>query len=204
MLIPALSAAKKDLVRDNLTAAEGQFIVQATHEIVEELSLQPLPSTLPDTTFEAALAPNNNATSLPKVPIILCPVHDETDVLALLMLQHMLDPSRYKIESLGATVLTAEVLSLVEQRQVQLICLGGIAPGGMAHTRYLCKRLRTRFSDLKIVVGRWGFSGNSAESQHLLRQAGADAVETTLHDTCSQLMQFASLSTVPLSQTECP
>jgi hypothetical protein len=117
------------------------------------------------------------------------------------MLQHMLDPSRYEVELLGVTILTAEVVSLVEQRQVQLICLGGIAPGGVAHTRYLCKRLRTRFPALKIVVGRWGLLGNSAESQNLLRQAGADAVEITLHDTCSQLMQLASLSTAPLSQT---
>jgi predicted PurR-regulated permease PerM len=138
VLIPALSVAKKDLVRDNLTVAEGQFIVQATHELVEELSLRPLPSTLPDATVEAALAPDQDATPLPKVPLILCPAHDEADELALLMLRHMLDPSRYEVEVLGATVLTAEVVSLVEQRQVQLICLGGIAPGGMAHTRYFC------------------------------------------------------------------
>jgi predicted PurR-regulated permease PerM len=204
VLIPALSVAKKDLARGNLTEADGQFIVQATHELVEELSLRPLQSTLPDATVEAALAPETEATPRPKVPIILCPAHDEADELALLMLQHMLDPSRYEVEVLSAGMLTAEVVSLVEQQQAQLICLGGIAPGGMAHTRHLCKRLRTHFPALKIVVGRWGFPGNSAESQHVLRQAGADAVETTLHDTCSQLMQLASLSTAPLSQAEHP
>jgi hypothetical protein len=72
----------------------------------------------------------------------------------------------------------------------------------MAHTRYLCKRLRASFPALKIVVGRWGSPGNSPDSQELLRQAGADAVGTTLHETCAQLTQLGSLSPSPLTAAD--
>ena len=51
-------------------------------------------------------------------------------------------------------MLTAEVVSLVEQQGVSLICIAALPPGASAPTRYLCKRLRTRAPECKIVVGR--------------------------------------------------
>jgi predicted PurR-regulated permease PerM len=200
VLIPALSTAKKDLARDNLSDAEEEFIVLTTRELVEELSLRPLPELSSDTSAEP-VPPPDHAAPLPKVPVIFCPVHDQADELALLMLQHLLDPARYDVELLSASMLTAEVVSRVEESQVQLICLGGIAPGGMSHTRHLCKRLRAHYPTLKIVVGRWGSPGNSQDSQELLHQAGADAVGTTLHDTCTQITQLGSLSS-PLTAAD--
>jgi predicted PurR-regulated permease PerM len=196
VLIPALSTAKKDLARGNLSATEGEFIVLTTRELVEELSVSP------DTSEASAPTPDQEARSQPKVPVVFCPVEDEADELALLMLQHMLTPARYEVELLGASMLTSEVVSRVQESQVQLVCLGGLAPGGMAHTRYLCKRLRARFPALKIVVGRWGSPRNSPDSQEVLRQAGANAVGMTLHETCTQLTQLGSLSPSPLTAAD--
>jgi hypothetical protein len=88
----------------------------------------------------------------------------------------------------------------VEQQGVGLICLGALAPGGIAQTRYLCLRLRARFPDLKIVVGRWGGTGNGAESHDLLRAASADYVETTLHETCARLRQLGGIHLPTTSQ----
>lgn len=193
VLVPALYAAKKDQARANLTADDMHFIVQATQEIVEDLSLRPSPNALPDTPAAATPAPDNDAPPLPKVPIVFCPAHDEADALVLLMLQHLLDPTRYDVEILHATILTSEVVSLVEQQGVGLICLGSLAPGGIAQTRYLCLRLRARFPDLKIVVGRWGGTGNGAVSRDLLHAASADYVETTLHETGARLRQFGGI-----------
>jgi predicted PurR-regulated permease PerM len=196
VLIPALSTAKKDLARDNLSAAEEEFIVLTTRELVEELSLSPHTSAEPDP------VPDQGTPPLPKVSVVLYPIHDEADALALLMLQHLLDPARYEVELLGASMLTAEVVSRMQESQEQLICLGGLVPGGMARTRYLCKRLRAHCPALKIVVGRWGSPGNSQDNQELLRQAGANAVGTTLHETCAQLAQLGSLTPSPLQATD--
>jgi hypothetical protein len=197
VLIPALSTAKKDLARGHLSASEWEYIVLTTRELIEELNLSP------ETSEASTPTPDQEATPLPKVPVVFCPVHDEADELALLMLQQVhLDPARYAVELLGASMLTAEVVSRVQESQVQLICLGGLTPGGMAHTRYLCKRLRACFPALKIVVGRWGSPGNGPDSQELLRQAGADAVGTTLHETCTQLTQQGSLSPSPLTAAD--
>jgi hypothetical protein len=200
VLVPALYAAKKDQARANLTADDMHFIVQATQEIVEDLSLRPPPNALPDTSAAATPAPDTDAPPLAKVPMVFCPAHDEADALVLLMLQHLLDPTRYDVEILPTTILTSEVVSLVEQQGVGLMCLGALAPGGIAQTRYLCLRLRARFPDLKIVVGRWGGTGNGAESHDLLRAASADYVETTLHETCARLRQLGGIHLPTTSQ----
>jgi hypothetical protein len=189
VLVPALYAARKDLVRDNLTEDEGHFIVQATRELVENLGASQI--ILPRT--EAVPESEPSGLPLPKMVVAGCPAHDEADAVGLLMLQHLLDPMRYEVTLLDVTLLASEVVSLLEQEQVGLLCLGALAPGGMAHTRYLCKRLRTRLPDLKIVVGRWGEAALSDESRELLRAAGANDIGTTLRETCSQIMQWGGL-----------
>ena len=65
-----------------------------------------------------------------------------------------------------------------------------LPPGGLAHTRYLCKRLRARLPEARIVVGRWGLKGNVEQNLEQLREAGADQVETTLLETCTHLHEW--------------
>jgi hypothetical protein len=64
---------------------------------------------------------------------------------------------------------------------------------GLAHTRYLCKRLRARFPAIKILVGRWGLKGNLEGNRHQLQEAGADGAATTLLETRSQMRSLLPL-----------
>ena len=57
------------------------------------------------------------------------------------------------------------------------------SPGGLANTRYLCKRLRARFPNLKILAGRWGLRRGLEENRDQLLEAGADEVANTLLET---------------------
>ena len=53
--------------------------------------------------------------------------------------------------------------------------LGALPAGSRStHTRYLCKRLRARFPDLRIIVGRWGLRENVARARRQLEAAGAE------------------------------
>jgi hypothetical protein len=80
-------------------------------------------------------------------------------------------------------MLSAELVALAGEKEPAVVCIGALPPGGLAHTRYLCKRLRARLPNAKIVVGRWGLKGNVEQNQEQLREAGADQVETTLLET---------------------
>src|SRR5262245_57589122 len=90
-------------------------------------------------------------------------------------------------------MLTAEVVSLVAQQGVELICIAALPPGTTTPTRYLCKRLRTRFPACKILAGRWGWTGESDANRSLLLAAGADAVGLTMRESHNQVRQWGLL-----------
>ncbi len=199
VLMPALYYTQQDQQRGNLTEKEAHAIYQATHALIDDLSAaqdatpaDAVPSTPEEDT--AAVLP-------PVVHILACPAHNEADELALQMLQHVLDPRRFEIEVHKATLLAAEVLSMVEQTAPTLVCIGLVPPGGFAQTRYLCKRLRARFPTLPIVVGCWSGAQDEAESIGRLRFDSLTQVGTTLLQTREQIMQVPYIRTLPMSPT---
>jgi hypothetical protein len=62
-----------------------------------------------------------------------------------------------------------------------------------AHTRYLCKRLRARCPDLRIIVGRWGLRDLTGLARRQLEAAGASYVGATLVETHAHLQTVYGL-----------
>ena len=135
----------------------------------------------------------------PPVRMLACPAHDAADAVALQMVQHVLDPRRFAVECTNTTLLTAELLSLVEQTSPALVCIGLVPPGGFAQTRYLCKRLRARFPTLPIVVGCWGDPQEKAEHLARLRLDGIAQTSTTLLETRTQILHVPQILTPPVA-----
>jgi predicted PurR-regulated permease PerM len=178
VLVPALCYAKQDRRYDSLTQDDAQFVFRSTREVVENLDTRPPQD-------------ENGAAPRPRARILGCPARDEVDELALLMFQQLLDPARYEIDLTKTALLTSEVVALVVETCPALVCIGAVPPGGLAQTRYLCKRLRARFPDLKIVVGRWGFRENTEEAlAHLRADGSIDYVGTSLRETRDEVMRL--------------
>jgi len=102
----------------------------------------------------------------------------------------LLEPEQWKMDVVGDQWLSSELVSMVEKRQPDVVCIGSIPPGGLAHARYLCKRLRKRYPRLKIVVGRWGLKRNREENRQRIQDAGADHVGFTLLETHDHLQAW--------------
>ena len=175
LLIPALNYGRRDRERDDLTAGDELYMHRAVREIVEDL-FEKLP-------VAAATDEVPEAARSPRVRILGCAARGDADHVGLEMLQNLLDPLKWDMEITAAETLTSELLDQVQEKRPAVICIGSLPPGGLSHTRYLCKRLRARFPTLRIVVGRWGLKGNVAQNEEQLREAGADEIETTLHAT---------------------
>jgi predicted PurR-regulated permease PerM len=185
VLLPALYYAKQDRDRGLLSEGDTQFVGQATREILDVLAH--------DAPANSGSDPGELSVSDPgadtRVWIVGCPARDEADALALEMVRHLLDPARYRIEMIGASMLTAEVVAWVDLHRPALLCIGAVAPGGLSQARHLCKRLRSQCPELKIVVGRWGLHDEKDTDRRHLLAAGADHVETTVLDTQRALAQ---------------
>jgi cell division inhibitor SulA len=185
LLVPGLNFVKQDREREELTEGDEQFILKATQEIMEDLGERQVAAA------ETANEPVENAGpasgAISKVPILGCPGSGEADRLALEMLRQLLDPARWDMEILSKEMLSAELVALAGEKEPAVVCIGALPPGGLARTRYLCKRLRARLPNAKIVVGRWGLKSNVEQNQEQLLEAGADNVEATLLETRTHL-----------------
>ena len=181
LLVPALNYVKRDRERDELTGTDEKFVIEATGEILEDLGERQ------DSASGVAGQDVTNTEADAKVRILACPARDEADRMALRMLQQLLDPARWEVEITAVETLASELMTHVAEQEARLVCIAALPPGGLAHTRYLCKRLRSRFPKLKIVVGRWGLNGHAERNRQQLEDAGADMMATTLLDTRRQL-----------------
>jgi predicted PurR-regulated permease PerM len=184
-LVPALNYAKRDRERDDLTESDEQSVLQATREILEDLGERREVVTQAEEAIRAE--DRGNASAPIPLRVLACPARDEADRLALEMLRQLLDPAKWVVEIAAVETLTADLVAQVAEQEPALVCIGALPPGGLAHTRYLCKKLRARFPKVKIVVGRWGLTGGVEANREQLQDAGADLAATTILETRSQL-----------------
>ena len=191
VLIPALNYARRDRELGRLTEDGEQFVFQATREIVEDLNdLKPESSSEASKSENVKMAADDSTALLPKVRILGCPARDEADELALHMFRQLLDSSRYEVEVMSDAMLASEVVAQIGQKNPALIFIATVSPGGLAQTRYLCKRLRARFPNLKIAVGRWGMG---SEYNNSILHAGADKVGIAMLETREQVIQMSQI-----------
>ena len=191
VIVPALRHARRDRRRGALPEGGQRYVWEATRQIVDEVaaSLRAAASATPpaDPAEEPARRPRN-------VRVLAVPVRDEADLLGLVMLQHLLNPDRWTIDLTSPHLLAAEVVALAEDTRPAVVCLGALPAGSRStHTRYLCKRLRARFPDLRIIVGRWGLRENVARARRQLEAAGAGSVGVTLVETGEHLQRVHPL-----------
>jgi len=187
VLLPALRYSRRDHELGRLTEDAEQFVYRATREILDDLdSLKPESST--EEASQSATIEKDSLAQLPKLLILACPAQDEADEVALLMLRRLLDGTKYEVEIMSAAILTAEVVSQITEKDPTVVCIAAMPPNGLAQARYLCKRVRARFPNLKITIGRWG--GATDDCNNLLA-AGADKVGVTIKETREQIVQLS-------------
>lgn len=191
LLVPVLSYVKRDRTIDEITQDDQEFILRAVREIVDDLAMG-------ETSAVAA-------TDARRVKILACPAFDETDVLALEMLGKTVQLGglhRFEFEIVPTETLSAEVVERAAAEEALLVCIGSVLPGGLAHTRYLCKRVRQRLPEVKILAGRWGQGdARTTERDQQLIEAGADTVASTLQATRQQLHAWLPIFAKPENAT---
>jgi predicted PurR-regulated permease PerM len=187
LLVPALVTSRRDLERGRIDEDDEQFVLASTRAILDELlALNAEAAAGTPALPGAPPAP-------PRLAVLGCPARDESDEAALTMLAALLRPERGDLAVANQALLASEILQLVESQQVSVVCVAALPPGGGAHARLLCRRLRARFPDLKILVGRWGLADGPAEGRDALVAAGADAVGTTLAESRDQIAALVPL-----------
>jgi len=188
VIVPTLALARHDHRNAKLDAAVQQELVTASREVVEALGRQARNG-------DNEVDPDVGEMPAPALThLLVVPARDSSDEVAVAMLRELVDPQRYAWSAATAASMASDVVALVEREAPTILCIASVPPGGLAHTKYLCKRVRARFPRLRIIVGRYSLLPEGiAKNREQLSAAGADHVSTTLAETLTQLQQLATL-----------
>ena len=176
VLLPALVLAKRDRERYSLDEKRERFVFESLQRIVEELTeartngKDGKESATPEKLEKPSAAP----------AICIIPAHDEADYIAGSMLARLLAPEHFEALLLPKEQLAGEMLDRVAEHCDKAVCISAVPPSAAANASYLCKRLRRRFPQQKILVALWSANGDLEHLQRRLHDAGADEVVTRL------------------------
>ena len=206
MLIPALNYTRRDVQREYLTDEDQQMVLAGMRTTLRaadaflqttSASMKKLQDLTPDDEHTISSSPSPTITP---ARILGCPANDDTDCVGLEMLRQLLDPTHWDLEVAALETLTSELAASIANDPPAIVCIASLPPGGLAHARYLCKRLREVSPEIQIIVGRWGQRRNTKIDRERLELAGASFVTTTLLET-RQLLESRWLLLTPESPT---
>ncbi len=184
MLIPALSLAERDRHSGVLDKRRQQFIIDTTRDIIEDLADRGK--------LKGGKIRGDQDNNVFACNILCVPAFDESDEVVAIMVAQLLMGRACQTSWLTTHALAAEIVAHVEQQQIDVVFISGVPPMASRRARYLCKRLRKSFPQLKILVGLWYGDQRAARAEERLMEAGANLVVTKMTEAVQQAAKFAS------------
>jgi predicted PurR-regulated permease PerM len=153
LIIPALSLAEKDRHRGRLDKEREEFISKTTRFLVEDLAerAEELMAGNSKNPVEEDVRLATNGARTGELAALCIPARDEADEIAGQMLVQLLNKRGFAAKSMDSEALASESLEQVGKDKPLVVCVTAIPPLGYLHTRYLCRRLRTEYPDLRLV-----------------------------------------------------
>lgn len=111
--------------------------------------------------------------------------------------------SGWTIEQLTTATLASELLLAITRTEPDVLCISSVPPGGLAHARYLCKRIHKQFPGLPIWILRPEMGGSADKTATQLGGDGAQQVATSFAAAALQLTRFVfAPSNAPLGEND--
>jgi predicted PurR-regulated permease PerM len=192
ILIPTLSWVERDRAHDSIDDRERAFVWRVIGDLLDDLEESPeiaLDTLAPTSTDGAQHPAFERPAAPPPVRIVGVASNDHGDVLALRMLALLLTPSRRPIEILSPFESPLKLVERPAEVEPHLIVLSHLPPGGLTRARYLVRRLRARFAETPILVGRWGVASDPEELAQRLTSVGASQVVFRLPEARDRILQ---------------
>jgi predicted PurR-regulated permease PerM len=193
VLVPVIIHARQDVRAGRLTGDDYHFVLAAIRTIAEHQEFAAL----------ARAEQPDQTNSRQPLSIVACPAQDEADSAALALFEQIVDPAKFQVKVVSSKRMVSEVLEIVDERRPAAVLIISLPDGGLAHTRHLCKRVRGRFPDQKIMIGRWN-GPLPLENSHDWQMTGADYLATSISQTVEQLDELTQFLRPAAGSVEAP
>ena len=181
--LPALALTRREEVLGKLDREETAGIYQSMRSVFISL-------TESSESAKASTGPVEEGAvrTAPALRIYGRALHGEADAQALEMLASTLPPSLH-LEVDAEQRLIGELIQELEVKKPAVVCISAMVGRAQLDAKTLCRRLRGKLPDLKILVCRWGLPGQEHDPRQL-REAGATWVVSSLREAREVLVRL--------------
>jgi predicted PurR-regulated permease PerM len=165
IMLPALKMMERDHRRGVLDESERDIIAQVMRSQAE--TARGSPAGVP--------ASGETPPTISKdcvVRVVCLPARDSADEIAGLMLVNLLNLQGYCAISTPTGTLASELVESIATLKADLVIVSSTPPGAIAHAQYLCKKIRAKFPEIRLLVGIWNTDGNL---ERLRKRLSSDA-----------------------------
>jgi predicted PurR-regulated permease PerM len=198
ILIPTLSRVERDAARGDIDEWEKTFIWRYISDLLDDLA------ETPELDLKTLAPANQPVAAEPSGRVVGVAATDSADALVLKMLDVLLAASGCPIQVLTSAESPLKLAEQVGEAEPQIVVLSYLPPGGLTTARYLVRRLRARFADLPILVGRWGEAGDASTAAERLKSVGAWDVVFRLTDARDRILARVLPQVHPDEETGVP
>ena len=128
-----------------------------------------------------------------EVRVVCLPARDVADEIVGVMLMHLLRRNGYYAKTLSVMSLANEMAIIVKDERADLVVVSALPPAAVAHARYLCKRLRSKFDTLPLVVGLWTVRSDPTKVRARLDDVSKFTLASTLGSALEHIHGMTSL-----------
>ena len=125
------------------------------------------------------------------VRVLILPVKTGADETAGAMLAHVLALADIGAEAVSSKMLVNEILADIDARHIGMVCISAVRPFAVMHARFLAKRLRVRFPQIKVMIGLWDSKKKAASAERKPEDSSADWIVSTLAEAVHEVRQSA-------------
>jgi predicted PurR-regulated permease PerM len=185
VILPALSLAEQGRQQGSLEEGKQRCLWANTLTLVEDwadhVDAQP-------TREDGVVEPKPSLPPKPDHVAAAClPARDASDEIAATIVAQLLERRGVGARPLSCQSLTAECVEELRDSNLKVVCVCTVFPPAWRHSRYLCKRLKAEFPEMRIIVLAWGAHEETDEIQKRLGLSASDVVVKTVGHAVDQL-----------------
>lgn len=164
VMIPALTMAEQDRHKGALDPIREEFVFLSVKEMLVEFSERAEPP--------AAMERRGR--------ILILPANDEADEIAAAMLAQLMDQAGIMAISFPLDASLLHAIDLMSPAESDTFYISALPPFAFARAITLNRQLQIRFPKTKVIIGVWGFTGDTGRALLRFQPSPPDKLVTSL------------------------
>jgi hypothetical protein len=195
VIVPALALAEEDCLAGRLDDEQHESVFHNARLLVEDIAPRAPDIIAGENGSKHRLNGKDEAAervSSPTPRVLSLPARGEADEVVALMLAQLLNARGVSAKAVSSSSLASERLEEANGEKIEVVCVSTVAPNSALHARYLCKRLREQFPEMRIVAAML-VRGEARPDRKRELSSTANEVAATLGEAVKQIQALVSV-----------